>query len=37
MFVLQETVQTGVVAGAGWAVLLASLAITAAWLAYLYR
>jgi hypothetical protein len=35
--VLQESVQTGVISATGWLVLLSSLAITGAWLRYLYR
>jgi hypothetical protein len=34
---LQENVQTGVIDGSGWVVLLASVAITVGWLWYLYR
>lgn len=34
---LQEGVQTGIIDGAGFAVLLSGLAIVAAWWAYLYR
>jgi hypothetical protein len=34
---LQEGVQTGVIDGSGWVVLLSSLAITVGWLWYLYR
>lgn len=37
MIPLQETVNTGAVGAAGWIVGLGGLAITAAWLAYLYR
>ncbi len=35
--VLQEGVQPGVISLTGWLVLLSSLAITVAWLWYLYR
>jgi hypothetical protein len=35
--VLQEGVRPGVISAAGWLVLLSSLAITGAWLRYLYR
>lgn len=34
---LQESVNAGAVSAAGWIVGLGGLAVTAAWLAYLYR
>lgn len=37
MFVLQESVNTGAIDASGWFVLLACLAITVAWLYYVYR